>query len=845
MLRLGLRNVLAHRLRFVLCTVAVLLGVAFVAGSMVFTDSLASSLRRTMASTVADLTVTPASALESAGDSLGNSDARPPLLDNPAVERVSEVRGVQLADAQLAVGGVHLVGKDGRAYDPGRPMFGAGWAHEQRTATFTLLEGTTPWGRGELSLDRNTARRAGYQLGDEVRLVTATGTVQARLVALTTTATTGPAAGSPLVAFDPATAQLHLLGESGWTSVALVAGNGVDAAELRDRVQAAGGDGVRVQTAQEVVRQAEDAVDSAFGAAGTALGLFAGLALFVGAFLIFNTFAVTVTQRVRELGLLRAVGASRSQVTRSVLAEALVIGAVGSTGGLLIGIGLVLVLRAALGASGVDLPDGGVQVTAGTVIWCYLLGIGITIVSAYLPARRAGKLAPVEALRDDVSPGQGSLWLRLATGGVALAAGFGGYYAGRQSPGLPGAVILGLSGAIALVGTMLVCPLVARYAVLALTGPARRRPTVLLGAKNAERNPRRTSATAAALMIALAVIGGLAVLASSAKASIDKDIAEAFGTADFVVTGTDGQPFAGSVAEAVGAVDGVASVGRQRSMGIEVADHRLNAIGVDPEVLRGPIVTEVEQGSLDRLDIGAAALPSNIARTLDVSLGDTVSILTRSGTHRLQVGAVLGSNRQLDAIVTSVDTFTRIGGGSTDSTVYVVLRDGVDPGQAGQRLAAAVAGNPLVEVRNQAEYAESRRGPVDMLAGAVYLLLALAVLIAVLGIVNTLLLSVIERTREIGLLRAIGMERPQVREMVRVESIAIALLGAVLGLLIGVVFAAAIQDVMRDDGIAVLDIPVLQLIITVLAAAIVGVLAAVWPARRAARLDILTAIATE
>ncbi len=845
MFRLGLRNVLAHRLRFLLCLVAVVLGTSFVAGSMIFTDSLASGLRRTLASTAADLTVTPASALERPGDGLGGTDARPPLLDAPAVERVSEVQGVRLADAQLVVGGVHLIGKDGRTYDPGRPLFGASWAHQDDTSAFGLVEGGRPWGRDELSLDRNTARRAGYQVGDEVTVVTATGTVKARLTGLTTTATSGPAAGSPMVAFAPASAQLLLLGEYGWTSVALLAGNGVDPAQLRDRVQAAGGDQVRVRTADEVVEEAEDAIDDAFGAAGSALGLFAGLALFVGAFLIFNTFAVLVTQRIRELGLLRSVGASRAQVTRSVLAEALLIGAAGTTAGLLIGTGLVAAMRALLNSSGVDLPDGGIRVSAGTVFTCYLLGVGMTVVSAYLPARRAGKLAPVEALRDHVTPVQRSLWLRLATGGTALVAGLGGYVVGGSTQGLPAAVILGLSGAIALVGTMLVSPLLARYAVLGLAGAARRRPTVLLGAKNAERNPRRTSATAAALMIGLAVIGGMAVLASSAKASIDKDVTTAFGTADFVVTGTDGQPFAATVAETVRGVDGVASVGRQRSMAVEVGDHRLNATGVDPDVLRGPIVTEVEQGSLDRLDAGSAVLPSNLARTLDVTVGDTVPVLTRTGTHRLEVAAVLAPNRQLDAVITSIDTFTRIGGGNTDSTVYVVLRDGVSPAEAAQRLAGALSGNPLVQVRDQTAYAEAQRGPVDALAGAVYLLLGLTVLIAVLGIVNTLLLSVIERTREIGLLRAIGMERPQVREMVRVESIAIALLGAVLGLLIGVVFAAAIQDVMRDDGLAVLDIPYLQLVITVLAAALVGVLAALWPARRAARLDILTAIATE
>jgi putative ABC transport system permease protein len=262
-------------------------------------------------------------------------------------------------------------------------------------------------------------------------------------------------------------------------------------------------------------------------------------------------------------------------------------------------------------------------------------------------------------------------------------------------------------------------------------------------------------------------------------------------------------------------------------------------------VLRGPIIAKVQRGSLEALGAGSALLPANLARTLDAGVGDTITVVTRSGRHRLPVAAVLEPNTQLNAIVVSLDTFGLIGGGVSDSVLYVDLDDGVQPAEAAPRLAAAVAANPLLQVRDQTAYAEAQRGPVDALAGAVYALLALAVIIAILGIVNTLLLSVFERTREIGLLRAIGMERDQVRSMVRVESIAIAVLGAILGLVIGVTSAAAIRSAMTDDGFAVLDIPYLQLLVVVLAAALVGVLAALWPARRAARLDILRAITTE
>jgi putative ABC transport system permease protein len=843
--KLGLRTVLAHRLRFVLCTVAVLLGAAFVSGSMIFTDTLSASLDSQIASTTADLTVTATSALERPSDSLGTSDARPRLLPLGLVDRLSRVPGVDLVDGQLMISGVRLIGKDGQPYATGRPMFGASWPHEARTATFTVTEGDAPWGRLQLTLDRKTAQRAGYAVGDRVRLVTATHVVTARLVGLTSTATSGAAAGSPLVAFDPAMAQLLLVGRSGWTSIAVTAKPGTDVGALRERLRAAAGPDARVRTASEAVDEAKSAIDDVFGTASSVLAMFAGLALFTGCFLIFNTFAVLVTQRVRELGLLRAVGASRSQVTRSVLAEALVIGVAGSTAGLLIGAGLVAGLRAILQAADLALPDAGLRVSASTVIWCYVIGVGITAMSAYLPARRAGRLAPVDALRDDVAQAHRSLLLRVIFGLVALITAAIGYASGISAKGLPGALIVGLSTGIALVAAVMLSPALARPAVLALTWPVRRRPTVLLGANNARRNPRRTSATASALMIALAVISLLAVLASSAKASIDKGVRDAFGTADFVITGSDGRPFPDEVANKVARTDGVAEVGRLRSMTVKVGANLVSATGVDPGVLRGPIVANVERGSLDPLDAGLALLPANLARTLEADVGDTITVITRSGRHKLAVAAVLAPNTQLNAIVVSLVTFGRIGGGVSDSALYVDLDDGVQPAEAAPRLAATVAENPLLQVRDQTAYAQAQRGPVDALAGAVYALLALAVVIAILGVVNTLLLSVFERTREIGLLRAIGMERDQVRSMVRVESIAIAVLGAVLGLVIGVTSAAAIQSAMTDDGFAVLDIPYLQLLIVVLAAALVGVLAALWPARRAARLDILRAITTE
>jgi putative ABC transport system permease protein len=375
--------------------------------------------------------------------------------------------------------------------------------------------------------------------------------------------------------------------------------------------------------------------------------------------------------------------------------------------------------------------------------------------------------------------------------------------------------------------------------------PFGRRAPVVLGRQNAERNPRRTSATASALMISLALVSGLVVIAASAKASIDQSIADAIGTSELVVSGDSGHPFSSQVGDRIAGVPGVASVNRVRIMPGQVGGTALEVNGVDPNVLNGPVVTKVDAGSPAGLQNGQAILPSNLAKTLNLSVGKTFDLITATGAHKLTVAAVIKPNRQLDAVVLSLPEFGQVGGGPTDSTLYLDLSDGTSVDQARLALLGQLHDYPSVQVRDQQAYAAAERGPVNVALGVVGMLLALAILIAVLGIVNTLALGVVERTREIGLLRAIGMDRPQLRRMLQVESIAIALLGALLGVAIGVLSGAAIQSVMSDQGLGVLDIPVLQLAGAVLGSAAVGVLAAVWPSRRAAKLDVLRAIATE
>ncbi|MET7280863.1 FtsX-like permease family protein [Kribbella sp. NPDC005582] len=848
MLKIGLRSVLAHRLRFVLCTVAVVLGIAFVGGAMVFTDTLSTALKKQYAGSTADITITPVDPVEA-------RTGPPATLAAAVVGQVAALPGVADADAQLLVSDVQIRKPDGSPIDTyGLPTYGAGWPHAVRTSPFRLVDGKQPWGKSELALDQPTASKAGYSLGDQVRVVTATRSVTATLTAVTTPAQAGPAAGAPLVTFDSATAQLVLLGKPGWTSIAVALKPGADTDQVRAAIATKVGTEFKVRTAAQVEADGENALDTTFGGFSSILLMFAGLALFVGAFLIVNTFAMQVAQRSRELAMLRAIGASRGQVTGAVLAEALVIGLIGSTIGLLLGIAVAAGIHFAYQQLGAAIPSAGLQVTPATIIACYVIGALLTLAAAYPAARRAGRLPPMAALRDGATIPERSLLVRLLAGAFLLLMAVILYLIANAASGMPGAVLIGLASAMALLGIVLTSPLVSRWVVRALMAPFGHQAPVTLGRRNAERNPRRTSATASALMISVALISGLAVIGASAKASIDANVASEIGTSDLLVSSSEPDTFSPQVADRIRKVGGVTAVHEvrqqegkaQRARPSGAADDlSVKVTGVSDGTLAGPVTVALDSGSLAGLASGQAVVPRTMAKTLGVSPGKTFTLVTTTGKHPLTVAGILAPNRQLNAVVVSLATYEAIGGAPADSLLYVDVADGTSAAQTSAAILDGLKDYPSIQVRDQQAYAAQARGPVNAVTTVIGMLLALAVLIAILGIVNTLALGVVERTREIGLLRAIGMDRSQLRRMLRVESIAVTLLGALLGLAVGVLTAAAIQNVLVDDGLGKLHIPVLQLIGAVLVAGIIGVLAAVWPSRRAARLNVLQAIASE
>ncbi|QIM21828.1 FtsX-like permease family protein [Phycicoccus sp. HDW14] len=852
MLRATLRGILAHKVRLLLSGVAVVLGVAFVAGSYVFTDTLDRAFTGLTSGAVGDVIVRPGSAEDTGGGGpLGAQAVRTVPAD--LVARLGAVPGAARADGRVTAFGTFVVDKRGKLVGGGGPpgiavSYSAGPA-ANGIPSATLEHGRFPARAGEVVLDVNSAERSGYLLGEQVPLLTAGAQprVEATLVG---TAEFGGSSlvGASVVMFDPRQAQqLFLEGGTGWSTVWVTAAPGTSQTDLLRSVQAVLPKGFRADTGDATSARAATRIDEALSFVTTFLLVFAGVALTVGAFLIVNTFSILVAQRSRELALLRAIGASRRQVARSVLVEAGLVGFVGSALGVGVGVLLAIGIRAAFGRVGLDLGSTPLVLQGRTVAVALAVGVLVTVVSAYLPARRAGRVPPVAAMRDDAVLAEGGMRWRIVVGSVLLAAGVGAMAAGLAGWGSEPTYVLGVGAFGVLVGTALLSPVLGRP-VLGLLGATYRRLFGAVGRmaeQNSRRNPRRTGATASALMIGVSLVTLMSVLGASAKASLDKSLAEDI-VADYVVSSVVGQGFSAAITDTVADVPGVAEVVRVRGARVELKGDREFATGVDPAGVVRVARPDVTAGSLEALGAGDVALSTAHARDLGLRIGDPVTTSFAGTEVSGRVVATYEPDAVLQADVTmSLTAFDALGVPPTDRSAFVVAEPGTDRPALKRALDAAVADLPTVGVADQEEFAAEQRRPIDQLLFIVYALLGLAVVIAVLGIVNTLALSVVERVREIGLLRAVGLSRRQLRLMLRLESVAIAVLGAVLGIVLGLAFAVALQRSLADDGIDVLSIPWLQLAGFVAVAALVGVLAALWPGRRAARLDVLRAIASE
>ncbi|NDL56110.1 ABC transporter permease [Phytoactinopolyspora mesophila] len=854
MLRATLKSLAARKLRLGMSAFAIVIGVAFVVGSFVFTDTLNRTFSDIFSDLNADVVVGPAtpegqdSFVSMAGSGAGVA------VPAAVVDEIAQVPGVERAIGEVENSSVYILDKDdkvvGVAGAPGIAVNYLEGMAEDGDDVLQLVDGRPPERPGEVVVDDQTIDKTGYEIGDEVSIITLGDEprITADIVGIVRFGDDGSLAGASLVAFETSTAQeLFLDGENAFSQVQITAEAGIEPEELRASVAAVLPDTLEARTGAEVDDEFASAVEEGIGFFNTFLLVFAAIALFVGVFLILNTFSILVAQRSREMALFRALGAERRQVTRSVMIESVVVGLVGGTLGLVLGLGIAWLLQVVFAAFGMDFGTGLV-LQPRTVVVAYVVGVLVTMVAAFVPARRAAKIPPIAAMREDATLPESSRRTRWLIGGAVTVVGAAAMVAGLADIATNALLFVGAGVLAVFVGVALLAPIISVPIISVITSwyPRVFGTTGRLAKQNAMRNPRRTAATASALMIGLALVSAIAVVGASTKKSTDEALDDGL-NADFVIANaTPGQPFSPEVGERAQQTEGVDTVAVVRYVFAVVDGSQDMITALEPDAFNQASPIEMVEGALDVSGDGAIVGEGRADRD-GIDIGDTVRFDVTGGHAEVTVAGIYDDDHPLlgGGFLVGLDTPRAAGLPDADSTLYVLAADGADITQVQAALDQATAELPTVTVQNREEYKQASRDGIDQMLNIVYALLGLAVLIAILGIVNTLALSVLERTREVGLLRAVGLSRRQLRRTVRLESIAIAVLGAVLGIGLGLLFGISLQQALSDDGLAVLDVPLGQLIAFVVMSAVVGVLAAVWPARRAAKLDVLRAITTE
>ncbi|MBT2423386.1 ABC transporter permease [Streptomyces sp. ISL-22] len=857
-LKTSMRNFFAHKGRMALSAVAVLLSVAFVCGTLVFTDTMNTTFDKLFAVTSSDVTVSPKDA---GAEDDGNGTGRPDSLPAAAVEQVAAVDGVKKAEGAVGSTNVTVVDSDNKnmGSSSGAPTFVGNWT-ENDLKSMEITSGHAPRGPTEVMVDADTADKHGLELGDELRTIAATGDIRARIVGIASWKVTNP--GAAVVYFDTETAQRTLLGTTGrFTQVSVTAADGVSDAQLkRDITQAldgTAGGAYKIQTAKETADENRKDVGEFMNIIKYAMLGFAGIAFLVGIFLIINTFSMLVAQRTREIGLMRAIGSSRRQVNRSVLVEALLLGFVGSVLGVGAGVGVAVGLMKLMSMAGMNLSTDDLTVKVTTPVVGLVLGVVVTVLAAYLPARRAGKVSPMAALRDAGTPADGKAGRVRGLAGLVLtgAGAFALYAAATADKASDGALMLGGGVVLSLIGFVVIGPLLAGGVVRVLSAVLLRAfgPVGRMAERNALRNPRRTGATGAALMIGLALVACLSVVGSSMVASATSELDKSVG-ADFIVM--RGQQMIVEDAEkAMRQTPGLEHVTRSKDVRATLTspDGKTDDTGLtatDPTYAEDLRRTTTEGTLSAAYGKDAMSVGSDYATKHGVHVGDTITVAFQGGdTAKLKVAAITDDDASFDqgARYISIETLREYVPADRIPQSQMLLGKAED-GQEEAAYAAlkkALHDYPQYPVRDQTDYKQELKDQMGQLLNMVYGLLALAIIVAVLGVVNTLALSVVERTREIGLLRAVGLSRRQLRRMIRMESVVIALFGALLGLGLGMGWGATAQQLLALEGLNVLDIPWPTITGVFIGSAFVGLFAALVPAFRAGRMNVLNAIATD
>ncbi|MFF1381539.1 ABC transporter permease [Streptomyces sp. NPDC058308] len=851
MFRTALRNVFAHKARLAMTVLAVCLGVAFVSGTLVFADSSAAAYRAAASQNIAGIAVSVTPQDPPPGTPV---DEHSPALDDALVRKLAGLPGVT-AVRPTADGSAVLNAADGTPLRAGKAWANLGSAYvpgkDGKDSRYPLAEGHAPRNGAELAVDSGTASAGHLRIGDMVTVATDGPVMKKRLVGTVTTHDTRVTAGGTLVLFDKASAQRLFASPDHYTGIDVSAAGGTDQFALSRRVE----DVLPTDRAQAITggAQAEQQatnVDTMTRGYRKMPMIFAGVSLFIGSFLVVNTFTMLVSRRTREIALLRAIGAGRRQVVRSVLLEALLIGLVASAAGFLLGLGFAAVLPDVLGTTGDTLPDGPLVIGARPVLAALGVGVGVTVLAAWLPARRAAGIAPVEALRVAEQPPSAARSRRRGVLGLALlvvGAGLLVSLTGAEDASEENLRSAMLGCAVLVVAMIVLSPLFAAP-VIRLAGRLTGRFGAVghLARENALRDPRRTAATAATLMISTALVAGLAVIGNSTAQALDRQSAAGLG-ADYVIgTRTPTSGIDKAAVRRVADTPGVRTAAAVSDSTLFVGGRVRAVSGVDPRSAAATMKLDFVDGSLDDLGPGRIALSSGLAREEGVGAGDRLTASMgrdQQVTHYTVVGVYRDNPTAQDALGARSEVRHHSFKPGSVQRILVRTDDGATA-RTQDRLRTAVGASPLLKVQDREELVREAAGAVGNLLTLMYGLLVIGVVISALGIVNTLAMSVAERTREIGVLRAIGMDRSAIRRMIRLEAVTVAAFGTLLGL-VGGVFGAWAVGALANGAMEqyALSVPWGTLVLVCLASLATGALAATLPARRAAGLSPLEAVA--
>ncbi|QLE72373.1 FtsX-like permease family protein [Streptomyces rectiverticillatus] len=838
MFRTALRNVLAHKARLLMTVLAVMLGVAFVSGTLVFTSTISDAYQKSSQKGYdkVDVAIQPR---HKEGEDRNPGET--PRLTQGLLDRAAEVPGAASATGSVN-GFAAIADKHGKLIGEGFSSSGANYypGPGGKDARYPMKDGRAPQASGEIALDAKTAERAGYKVGDTVRISVDGPVLSQRITGIFTTDDGAVSAGGSLALFDTPTAQ-KLYGKPGeFSQIDVKAAAGTSQAALKSSIDKVLPKDAESVTGKKLADDEAKIIAQGMDGMRTSLLVFAGIALFVGIFIIANTFTMLVAQRTKELALMRAVGASRRQITRSVLIEAFVVGAVAGLAGLVAGIGIGAGLRSLISSTGSSIPDGPLVIAPSTVLVSLCVGIVVTMLAAWLPGRRAAKIPPVAAMNSvHAVATTKSLVVRNSIGGALTALGAAVVLTASSS------TVLGLGAAVVLIGIFVLTPLLSRP-VIAAGAPLLRLFGMpgKLARQNAVRNPRRTAATASALMIGLTLITGLTVIAGSVQKAIDKMATESL-KADYVVSMASMTPLSPDVEKKLAAHPDVTATSPMRQSPARIdGDHQL---------LRG--VNGKAVGQLTKLDFASGSftvsgdqvvIDDALSRTNHWKTGSSFDVTFEDGKKgRLTVAGVYKGNDLMRGIMVDNGTLAPHLSEVNDNQVMVKTKNGA--GEAVKdSLRKALGDNPAIQIQTKQDISDGISKMINLLLNMLYGLLAMAVIVAVLGVINTLAMSVFERQQEIGMLRAIGLDRKGIKRMVRLESLVISLFGGVMGVGLGVFFGWAAGDLIRK-GLSTYELvlPWGRMGLFLLLAAVVGVLAALWPARRAAKLNMLSAIKAE